>query len=120
MKKLEWHICNLCFCNGIFPNCESCSGIDPINPTNYGLKHLFLTVANGFTVDYTVLCYYFLTEKACTSIRYYGNRKKSSCSYTDICSQAKDITELGTLKEASKLFVPGDFYHLNLKIAPFL
>jgi hypothetical protein len=52
-------------------------------------------------------------------LRYYGNRKPS-CSYTDIFSQAKDITELGTLKEASKLFVPGDFCRLNLKTAPFL
>uniref|UniRef100_A0ACD5Y5V1 Uncharacterized protein n=1 Tax=Avena sativa TaxID=4498 RepID=A0ACD5Y5V1_AVESA len=34
--------------------------------------------------------------------------------------EAKDIRELGTLKEASKLFVPGDFYHLNLRTAPFL
>jgi hypothetical protein len=35
MEKLEWHISNLCFCNGIFTKCESCSGIDPINPTKY-------------------------------------------------------------------------------------
>jgi hypothetical protein len=33
MEKLEWHISNLCFCNGISPKCESCSGMDPINPT---------------------------------------------------------------------------------------
>jgi hypothetical protein len=36
MEKLEWHISNLCFCNGIFPKCESCSGIDPINPYKLG------------------------------------------------------------------------------------
>jgi hypothetical protein len=33
MEKLEWHISNLCFCKGISPKCESCSGMDPINPT---------------------------------------------------------------------------------------
>jgi hypothetical protein len=32
MKKLEWHISNFSFCNSISIKCESCSGIDPINP----------------------------------------------------------------------------------------
>jgi hypothetical protein len=31
MKKLEWHISNLCFYNDISPKCESCSVISPIN-----------------------------------------------------------------------------------------
>jgi hypothetical protein len=38
MEKLEWHISNFIFCNGIFPKCESYSGIDPINPFIFGLK----------------------------------------------------------------------------------
>jgi hypothetical protein len=29
--------------------------------------------------------------------------------------QAKDITDLGTLKEASKIFVPGNFSYLYLQ-----
>jgi hypothetical protein len=32
MRKLEWHISNFDFCNGIFSSCESCNDIDPINP----------------------------------------------------------------------------------------
>ena len=45
----------------------------------------------------------------------YGLRMTISkwCS-TNICSQAKDITDLGTLKEASKIFVPGDFCYLRI------
>jgi hypothetical protein len=32
--------------------------------------------------------------------------------------QAKDITDLGTLKEASKIFVPGDFCYLRIGCCP--
>jgi hypothetical protein len=32
MPKLEWHISNFAFCNGIFPIGESWSGMDTINP----------------------------------------------------------------------------------------
>jgi hypothetical protein len=32
MKELEWHFCNLDFCNSIFPSHEFYSGINPINP----------------------------------------------------------------------------------------
>jgi hypothetical protein len=38
MEKLECHFSNLCFCNGISPKCESCSGMDPINHLCYMLK----------------------------------------------------------------------------------
>jgi hypothetical protein len=38
MKKLEWHISKSCFCNGIFPKCESYNGIDPINPSLIGVE----------------------------------------------------------------------------------
>jgi hypothetical protein len=31
MKKLEWNISKFCFYNSIFPKCESCNDIYPIN-----------------------------------------------------------------------------------------
>jgi hypothetical protein len=40
IRKLEWHIYKFDFCNGIFSNCESCNGIDPINPLIYHMIRL--------------------------------------------------------------------------------
>jgi hypothetical protein len=37
MNKLKWHIFKSYFCNDIFSKCESCNGIDPINPSNLGI-----------------------------------------------------------------------------------
>ena len=31
LKKLEWHITNFTFCNGVSPTGKNYSGIDPIN-----------------------------------------------------------------------------------------
>jgi hypothetical protein len=41
IEKLQWHFSKLCFCNGIFPKCKSCNGIDPINPN---LKELHMHI----------------------------------------------------------------------------
>ena len=32
MRKLEWHIYEFGFCNGIPTTCENCNGINPIDP----------------------------------------------------------------------------------------
>jgi hypothetical protein len=40
MKNFEWHISKSCFCNGIFPKCKSCNGINPINPFLKGSSKL--------------------------------------------------------------------------------